>query len=156
MSSQFEIAVPDESDTIALAQRLAPLLRASDLLILSGGLGAGKTFFTRALAYCLGLPEDERVTSPTFTLVNEYPTHPPLMHADLYRLGDPDEVFELGLDSKREEGHLLVIEWGAPFESDLGGGAIFLDLSAETRTAVLRGTSPRALEVVRAMRGAHV
>jgi tRNA threonylcarbamoyladenosine biosynthesis protein TsaE len=144
-------ALESEEDTIELARRLAPELVAGDLLILTGGLGAGKTFFTRALCYALGLDEDEPVTSPTFTLAHEYPTTPSLVHADLYRLGDEDEVFELGLDTARADGSLLVVEWGAPFESVLGGDALHLELEVYPRAGYFHGGSPRAQEIISAL-----
>lgn len=149
-SMSWEGALGSEEDTIRLAQHLAPHLRGGDLLILTGGLGAGKTFFTRALCHALGLAEDERVTSPTFTLAQEYETSPPLVHADLYRLGDEEEVFELGLETQRAEGRLLVVEWGAPFEQVLGGDALFLDLLLEPRRGRMSAQGERPREVLRA------
>lgn len=156
IDSQGELFIenPEEEDTIRLAQAVAPHLRPGDLLVLSGGLGAGKTFFTRALCHALGLDEDEPVTSPTFTLAQEYPTTPPLVHADLYRLSDEEEVFDLGLLAQREEGQILIVEWGAPFVDVLGGDAIFLDLVLQPRTARLRGTGNRAKQVISALSAA--
>jgi tRNA threonylcarbamoyladenosine biosynthesis protein TsaE len=146
----WEGGLEREEDTTRLARLLAPHLRGGDLLILSGGLGAGKTFFTRSLCYALGLPQDERVTSPTFTLVHEYETTPPLLHADLYRLSDEDEVFELGLEVERSRGRLLVVEWGAPFEGVLGGDALFLSLDIDPRRGRLHGRGERAQQIVHA------
>jgi tRNA threonylcarbamoyladenosine biosynthesis protein TsaE len=146
----WEGDLAEEADTVRLAQQLAPHLVAGDLLILSGGLGAGKTFFARALLHAFGLPSDEPVTSPTFTLVNEYPTDPPIAHADLYRLKTEDEVFELGLEPLRQSGHLLVVEWGAPFAEVLGGDALYLDLALAPRRGSLHGSSARGQEIVQA------
>jgi tRNA threonylcarbamoyladenosine biosynthesis protein TsaE len=148
LDAEFFVDLGEEEQTIAFAQLVAPLFVAGDLVILSGGLGAGKTFFTRALCYALGLDEDEPVTSPTFTLVQEHETTPPVAHADLYRLTEPDEVYELGLDALRADGHLVVVEWGAPFVRQLGGEAIFLDLTVEPRTGRVHGESTRAKAVV--------
>lgn len=149
-AKSWQAELPREEDTIHLARRLAPHLRGGDLLILTGGLGAGKTFFTRALCHALGLSEDERVTSPTFTLVHEYETKPPLIHADLYRLSDQEEVFELGLETQRQEGRLLVVEWGAPFEHVLGGDALFLDLDLDPRRGRLHAQGERPLARIQA------
>lgn len=147
---RWEGALDREEDTAGLARSLAPHLRGGDLLVLTGGLGAGKTFFTRALCHALGLSEDERVTSPTFTLVHEYETNPPLLHADLYRLAQEEEVFELGLETQRAEGRLLVVEWGAPFEDVLGGDALFLDLDLDPRRGSLHARGERPLACIRA------
>ena len=90
--SGIAFELPTKQATQALAQRIAPHLVASDLVVLDGPLGSGKTFFTRALCRALGLPRSLRVPSPTFTLVHEHETRPPLSHADLYRLSTPAEV----------------------------------------------------------------
>lgn len=148
----LERSLPDKAATSRLAGELAPLLRGGDLLLLDGPLGAGKTFFTRALARALGLPADERVTSPTFTLVHQYATEPKLVHADLYRLTDDERgVFELGLLPERDDGGLLVVEWGLPFEQLLGGDALLLKLERQPRKAVVSATGPRSREVFEAL-----
>src|SRR5688572_31132597 len=71
-------------DTLALGRRIARVLEPGALVVLSGPLGSGKTFLTRAVCRALGLPPSVRVPSPTFTLVHEHPTDPPVSHADLY------------------------------------------------------------------------
>lgn len=144
-----EIELATRRDTRKLAQRLAPHLSAGGLLVLTGPLGSGKTFFTRALCRALGLARGERVVSPTFTLVSEYETSPPIAHADLYRLKDAAEVSKLGLDAQRDDGRLLVVEWGEPYVALLGGDALILELSLDPRRARLRAegrASERALE----------
>ncbi len=133
-----------EETTELLARRIAPLLSPSDLLILSGDLGAGKTFLTRALLYALGLPEEDRVTSPTFTIVHEYHARLRVHHADLYRLSDPDEVFELGLLESREHGSVLIVEWGRPYLSDLGGDALFIDMQTYPRRITISSDGTRS------------
>ncbi|HSC85785.1 MAG TPA: tRNA (adenosine(37)-N6)-threonylcarbamoyltransferase complex ATPase subunit type 1 TsaE [Polyangiaceae bacterium] len=140
--------LPDEEATVDLAERLAPLLAAGDLLILSGDLGAGKTFFSGALCRALGLDADEPVTSPTFTLVHEYGTEPPVAHADVYRLKSAAEVRELGLLERRDEGWLVLVEWGEPYVDDLGGDALELVLESFPRRAWGRARGPRGLALL--------
>jgi tRNA threonylcarbamoyladenosine biosynthesis protein TsaE len=148
----LERLLPNKGATRQLAADLAPLLAGGDLLLLDGPLGAGKTFFTRALAHALGLVAEARVTSPTFTLVHEYETEPKLVHADLYRLSDDERgVFELGLLPARDDGALLVVEWGLPFEKLLGGDALVLSLAREPRKAVISATGPRAGQLLEAL-----
>jgi tRNA threonylcarbamoyladenosine biosynthesis protein TsaE len=99
-----------ESATSDAGRTLATSLRAGVIIFLIGDLGAGKTAFVRGLAEGLGVPPDD-VSSPTFTLVQEYRGgRLPLFHVDLYRLNDPREIEDLGLDEIAEEG-ILAIEW---------------------------------------------
>ena len=99
-----------EEETAAMGRDLAARLSAGDVVLLYGDLGAGKTAFVRGLAEGLGVHRDE-VSSPTFTLIQEYRGgRLPLFHVDLYRIEDPREFDELGLDEIAEEG-VLAIEW---------------------------------------------
>ena len=95
---------------MAWAHDFAQTLKPGDVICLHGDLGAGKTAFVRGLAEGLGVHRDE-VSSPTFTLIQEYRGgRLPLFHVDLYRIEDPREFDELGLDEIAEEG-VLAIEW---------------------------------------------
>jgi tRNA threonylcarbamoyladenosine biosynthesis protein TsaE len=149
--NEVERALPNKRATTQLAQDLAPLLAAGDLVLVDGPLGAGKTFFARALSRALGLGADARVTSPTFTLVHEYETEPRLIHADLYRLSDDERgVFELGLLPQRDDGALLVVEWGLAFERLLGGDALVIKLSRDPRRAAISATGTRSRQLLEA------
>lgn len=143
-SPSIDVLLPTRRATTRLAAKLAPLLRPGDLLVLSGELGAGKTFFVRALCRALGLPHSVAVTSPTFALVVEHDTRPPLAHADVYRLSSAKEVQALGLDHQRDEGRLVVVEWGEPHVAVLGGDALILTLGLGPRHATFRATGPRS------------
>ena len=99
-----------EERLYALAQRMALVVKAGDVLCLKGPVGAGKTTFARALIKHI-LIEDEDIPSPTFTLVQTYETkNGPLWHADLYRVGSSSELEELGLTDAFEEA-ICLIEW---------------------------------------------
>lgn len=105
-----EITSGSEADTAAIGRELAARLQAGDVVLLYGDLGAGKTAFTKGLAEGLGVAREE-VSSPTFTLMQEYRGgRLPLFHVDLYRLNDPREVEDLGLDEIAADG-VLAIEW---------------------------------------------
>ena len=104
------ITTQSEEETAAVGRELAATLSAGDVLLLYGDLGAGKTAFVRGLAEGLGVSRDQ-VSSPTFTLIQEYRGgRLPLFHVDLYRIEDPREFDELGLDEIAEDG-VLAIEW---------------------------------------------
>ena len=98
---------PDE--TAAMGRRIAALLGSGDTVLLIGELGAGKTALTKAIAAGLGVTEE--VSSPTFTLVNEYRGRLPVFHFDLYRLDDPNEAIDLGYDDYLNAEGVLIIEW---------------------------------------------
>jgi tRNA threonylcarbamoyladenosine biosynthesis protein TsaE len=123
-----ELPLPTRRSTIRLARALGRVLAVGDLLVLSGELGAGKTFFVRALCRALGLPPERRVTSPSFALVHEHAADLPIIHADLYRLGSGAEVVELGLREMRARA-LVLVEWGEPHVELLGGDAWLLELA---------------------------
>jgi len=106
-----------EEETAAVGRELAATLSAGDALLLYGDLGAGKTAFVRGLAEGLGVHRDE-VSSPTFTLIQEYRGgRLPLFHVDLYRIDDPRELDELGLDEIAVDG-VLAIEWAEKLTGD--------------------------------------
>jgi tRNA threonylcarbamoyladenosine biosynthesis protein TsaE len=102
------------------------------MLVLTGDLGMGKTFLTRAICRALGVPHEVPVTSPSFALVNEYDGQLPILHADLYRLGHAEEVEQLGLRERRADS-LLIVEWGLDSIAELGGQALIVDLSLDER-----------------------
>lgn len=126
---QFAVPLPDPEATEALARRLAPRLRAGDVLLLQGQIGAGKTHFARALIHALGVAED--VPSPTFTLVQTYESSDfEIWHADLYRLSHPDEAVELGLTEAFETA-LCLVEWPEKLGKDTPESALTLRFSIE-------------------------
>lgn len=109
-SEQAPVIFANEDETRAFARAFGRVLRSGDVLLLHGEIGAGKSFFSRALIQSLQeVPED--VPSPTFTLVQTYDTSAgEIWHADLYRLSDPDEAAELGLTEAFETA-ICLIEW---------------------------------------------
>ncbi len=116
----------DEDGLRAIGARLASVLRAGDVIALSGELGAGKTTLARAILE--GLGHAGEVPSPTFTLVQTYPDLPvPVAHADLYRLELPAEAEALGLDDWLHDGALLV-EWPERLGSAIWTAALWLRL----------------------------
>ena len=101
-----------ERETLELGQTFAQQLRGGDIVALSGDLGLGKTVFVRGIATGLGADPDD-VRSPSFTLVETYlGGRLPLHHADLYRLGDGDELEALGLEESLATGGVVLVEWG--------------------------------------------
>ena len=98
------------AETEALGERLATRLTGGEVIAYTGDLGAGKTAFTRGLARGLGITD--RVTSPTFTIVNEYEGgRLPLFHFDMYRLSSSDELYDIGWEDYLDRGGVCAVEW---------------------------------------------
>jgi tRNA threonylcarbamoyladenosine biosynthesis protein TsaE len=124
----------------AIGQKAAP----GDVFALSGELGAGKTCFAGGLAGGLGVGDDYVITSPTFTLVNEYPGRCRLYHLDVYRLGRVDELDDLGYDEFIAGKGVVVIEWAEKIESALPADAIYIHFIYRDENArTLRISGPR-------------
>jgi tRNA threonylcarbamoyladenosine biosynthesis protein TsaE len=111
-----------ESETFDAGRVLAGKLKSGSCLALYGDLGAGKTSFVRGLADGLGLKA--RVTSPTFTIVNEYQGDIPLFHFDLYRLTSEDELFEIGWEDYLERGGIIAVEWSEKAAHSFPAGTV--------------------------------
>lgn len=128
--------LPTRRATVGLAKLLARELVVGDLVLLSGPLGSGKTFVSRAICRALGVPREIPVRSPTFGLVHELAARVPILHADLYRLGGCDEVEQLGLRDRRADA-LMLVEWGDAYAAELGGSAlrVALEWTAQGRLA---------------------
>ena len=103
------IITNNEAQTINEGEKLGKTLSAGAVVALYGNLGSGKTVFTRGLGSGLGL--DMAVSSPTFTIVNEYPGIIPMFHFDLYRLENENELFDIGWDEYHERNGVCVVEW---------------------------------------------
>lgn len=130
--------LPDLTAMRAFGQEIAGKLRAGDVIALTGGLGAGKTTLAREIIAALG--HEGEVPSPTFTLIECYDTQPPVVHADFYRLDDPAEAEELGLDDYRH-GAVLIAEWpdrAGGFDAEPGCLSIHLEIAGEGRIAIAR------------------
>ena len=104
-----EILSNNVNETINIAKNLASKLKIQDIIVLTGNLGAGKTYFTKGIVeYFL---DSENISSPTFTIVNEYNTTPPIYHFDVYRIKNSDEFMNIGGDEYFNKG-ICIIEWG--------------------------------------------
>ena len=138
--------LPSEADTIALANRIASLLRAGDVVLLAGPIGAGKSFFARALIRArLGNPAEE-VPSPTFTVVQTYQADGvEIWHCDLYRLSSTQDVFELGLDDAFTQA-ICLIEWPDRLGDLAPADAIVLTFQAKDdyHSVTFSGSAPWA------------
>lgn len=124
----MEIVTHSPEETEQVGADLAKRLSAGSIVAFSGDLGAGKTAFVRGLARGLGI--SQRVTSPTFTIVNEYEGDGlPLFHFDLYRLCSADELFDIGWEDYLRRGGVCAVEWSENASGALGEDCVFVDIS---------------------------
>lgn len=105
----MERVTKSENETRTFAKEVAEKLRAGDVILYSGEMGAGKTAFTKGLAEYFGT--EEEVTSPTFALVHEYPARIPIFHFDLYRISGFDELYAVGFYDYLDRGGVIAVEW---------------------------------------------
>ena len=135
-----------ETETEAAGQALAAKLRPGDVVAYRGDLGAGKTAFTRGLARGLGC--HGRVTSPTFTIVNEYEWPTPLFHFDLYRLGGEEELFDIGWEDYLARNGVCAVEWSEIAPGALPENTVYVTLrrcpgAEEEREILVEGVEGR-------------
>ena len=104
----------NETETENCGEKLADIVRPGDVIAIYGELGAGKTAFVRGLARGMGC--SCRVSSPTFTIVNEYGGDIPLFHFDMYRLSGSEELFEIGWEDYLDRGGVCAVEWSENVE----------------------------------------
>ncbi len=132
------IILPTAGDTRAFGRRLAGVLRAGDLIVLGGPLGAGKTTLVQGIG--AGLEVSGRIASPTFVIARVHPGAVPLVHVDAYRLGSLEEVDDLDLDVSADEA-VTVVEWGEGKAEQLAESYLTVALDrareSEERTATL-------------------
>ena len=136
----MEFLSHSEAETEALGQRLTAVLFPGAVVAYEGGLGMGKTAFTRGLARGLGY--NGRVTSPTFTIVNEYEGgRLPLFHFDMYRLDNADALFDIGWEDYLDRGGVCAVEWSENVSAAMAGATTvtFEKLGENTRRITLEG-----------------
>lgn len=130
MNDFFPMTTDSADAMIAAGERFATTLQAGDVVALNGDLGAGKTHFSKGLV--VGLGAGDEVTSPTFSLVQEYLSGRfPIYHFDFYRLETAEELISLGWDDYLDEGGIILVEWADKFPEFLPDTTLWLDLAIE-------------------------
>ena len=115
----IQITTRSAAETQKLGRTLGAGIHESIIIALTGDLGSGKTAFVQGLAKGLDVSEKYYITSPTFTLINEYPGRHPLFHVDLYRIEHAPELAEIGLDEILQKNAVIAIEWAERLPADM-------------------------------------
>ena len=116
-----------EQETEAIGREMAQRLAPGAVVAFTGDLGAGKTAFVRGMAQGLGI--SQRVTSPTFTIVNEYEGPTPLFHFDMYRLNGSEDLFDIGWEDYLSRGGACAVEWSEQVADALPEGTVYVTLT---------------------------
>ena len=135
---KYKTESPEE--TIELATKIGAVLRKGDVIAYRGGLGAGKTTFTRGLAIGAGL--DDEVTSPTFALINEYHGAIDIYHVDMYRIESTDDLETTGFFDYPMDESVFVIEWSENIAGVLPENTIYIEIKRtgdESREIIIEG-----------------
>ena len=141
MSGKTVFQTKSALQTIRLGRRIGALLHPGDVVALAGELGAGKTQFIKGLAVGAGVGKPTYVSSPSFTLINEYPGKVPFYHIDLFRLESQKEAEGLGLEDYLHGGGITAIEWADKIPSLLPGEMLLIDI-------VYTGKNTRSIEMI--------
>ncbi len=147
-----EIISVSAQQTWEIARSIGEKLRQGDVLALSGELGSGKTCFTGGLARGLGVDEKYQITSPTFTLINEYPARHRLYHFDVYRIKDYDEFENLGYEEYLGVEGVVVIEWAEKIAKRLPVNTLWITfeyLDEDERKIIIKGPENRLKELMK-------
>jgi tRNA threonylcarbamoyladenosine biosynthesis protein TsaE len=149
-NTKIEIISVSAEQTWEIARFIGGKLRKGDVLALSGELGSGKTCFTGGLARGLGVDEKYQITSPTFTLINEYPARWKLYHFDVYRLNSYSEFEDLGYEEYFCSDGIVVIEWAEKIVKILPADTFFISfeyLDENRRKIIIKAPKSRLKEL---------
>lgn len=148
----LELRAGNAAEMQTLARRLGQALAIGDVIALTGPLGAGKTTFVQGLADGMGVPSDRHVASPTFALVNEHPGRIPLVHVDFYRIKDPTELPELGIEEAYDQS-ATAIEWAERFPDWLPADVLSVTIRIEdgSRALEIKAHGPRSQRMLSAL-----
>jgi tRNA threonylcarbamoyladenosine biosynthesis protein TsaE len=149
-NTKIEIISVSAEQTWEIARFIGGKLRKGDVLALSGELGSGKTCFTGGLARGLGVDEKYQITSPTFTLINEYPARCKLYHFDVYRLNSYSEFEDLGYEEYFCSDGIVVIEWAEKIVQILPADTFFISfeyLDENRRKIIIKAPKSRLKEL---------
>jgi tRNA threonylcarbamoyladenosine biosynthesis protein TsaE len=155
---KFQATTHSADETMALGRIIGKNIQPGTILALTGDLGSGKTVFVQGLGAGLNVPEDYYITSPTYTLINEYPGRIKLLHIDLYRIDSPGEMEDTGLDDVFGNNVVAAIEWADRLEDDLPENYIKIQFEinrAESRKIKFSAYGQREVNLVKIIEKDH-
>ena len=154
---RIQITTRSVRETQDLSQKLGSSINQPLIIALIGDLGSGKTAFVQGLAKGLEVPDGYYITSPTFTLINEYPGRHPLVHVDLYRLENVDDLEDIGLDEMLYGQTVIAIEWADKLSDNLPAKHLLVTMEIiddNSRTLRLNATGQNEVNLIKALEDA--
>ena len=136
-----EIFSSSEKETFSLAEQIGKSLKGTEVILLSGELGAGKTIFAKGIAAGLDIDDVHQVCSPSYTLVNIYQAKFPIYHIDLYRLENESEIDSLGWEDFLDQG-VIVVEWAEKLKFDLEAIRIEIKVLGDQKRKIRISSNP--------------
>jgi tRNA threonylcarbamoyladenosine biosynthesis protein TsaE len=155
---RFSIISESDQETIRLGKHLGSLLKGRDVVALVGELGSGKTWMSKGITSGLGVDPRTVVTSPSFSIVNEYQGRVTVFHMDVYRLEKFSEVLAAGLEEYLHSDGVVVLEWANRWPEILPGwtiNVVLQILDAERRRITLTSKHPRGAEVIKKIKSKY-
>ena len=154
VGKRLNLATHSVDETRELGRKIGLLIKQPFIIALIGDLGSGKTAFVQGLAQGLGVPADYYITSPTFTLINEYPGRFPLFHVDLYRLEGLNDFEDIGLDELLHDQAVIAIEWAdklpdAVFDAYLSLRFEIIDVNS--RKISIKASGQNEIDLIKAL-----
>lgn len=141
----MKITTSSEQETEMIGTKIANQLKEGDLILLEGELGSGKTFLTRSIGKALGIAERD-ITSPTFSIIQEYSGSLNLTHGDLYRLESWEACENLGIYDYFSQGSIIILEWAKRFESFLPEDFLLISIEATEESGRIFEFTPYGVE----------
>ena len=146
----FQVTTHAPEETRTLGQKIGSCIEIGTVITLTGDLGSGKTVFVQGLAKGLAIPKDYYITSPTYTLINDYPGRLPLFHVDLYRINNPDDLRETGFYEILHGENVVAIEWADKLHQNILSEHVsihfeFLDDESRKILIIANGLKPAIL-----------
>jgi tRNA threonylcarbamoyladenosine biosynthesis protein TsaE len=157
LNYQFQVTSRSIDETQDLSQKLGELISRPLIIALIGDLGSGKTAFVQGLAKGLDVPGGYYITSPTFTLINEYPGRHALVHVDLYRLENVDDFEDIGLDEILHGQAVVAIEWADKLSDALPAEHLLVAMEIidnDCRRLILNATGQDEVDLIKALEDA--
>ncbi len=159
IKNQIQITTTASKQTQDLGRKIGSLIQSATIIALSGDLGSGKTTLIQGISAGLDVPADYYITSPTYTLINQYPGRLPLFHVDLYRIENPESLHDIGLYDILQENAVIALEWAERLDRSTLTEYIFIEMefvSDNSRKLTLTASGLKENDLLKRLESAYL